>query len=139
MSGRVWRKRCSSARQPAGRSPAEAAQLLAARIELLKRIDTCAPQTVRAFKTRLHGDYHLGQVLIAQNDFVITDFEGEPARPLPDDRIDLGIAAGPLLADVRCRLDDRERGPWVDVGSAAAAARGGENAGCTAASWRAEP
>ena len=33
-----------------------------------------------ALKTRHHGDYHLGQVLIAHNDFVIIDFEGEPAR-----------------------------------------------------------
>ena len=64
----------------------QAAQLLAARTELLKRIDTCAPATVRAFKTRLHGDYHLAQVLLAQNDFVITDFEGEPARPLAERR-----------------------------------------------------
>jgi maltose alpha-D-glucosyltransferase/alpha-amylase len=64
----------------------QAAKLLAARIELLKRIDTCAPAAVRAFKTRLHGDYHLAQVLLAQNDFVITDFEGEPARPLAERR-----------------------------------------------------
>ncbi len=33
-------------------------------------------------KIRHHGDYHLGQVLKAGADFVILDFEGEPARPL---------------------------------------------------------
>jgi maltose alpha-D-glucosyltransferase/alpha-amylase len=33
-------------------------------------------------KTRIHGDYHLGQVLRVKTDFVILDFEGEPARSL---------------------------------------------------------
>jgi maltose alpha-D-glucosyltransferase/alpha-amylase len=37
-------------------------------------------------RIRIHGDYHLGQVLWAENDFVILDFEGEPARALAERR-----------------------------------------------------
>src|SRR3546814_9326983 len=46
-------------------------------------------------KSRIHGDYHLGQVLVAQNDFMIIDFEGEPRRAIAERR-----AKGSALRDV---------------------------------------
>jgi maltose alpha-D-glucosyltransferase/alpha-amylase len=59
-----------------------AERLLALREELFGQICTLIPDEVRAQKTRFHGDFHLGQVIVVQNDFFIIDFEGEPARPL---------------------------------------------------------
>ena len=54
--------------------------LLARRAEILERL-VAPPLDPQVTKTRLHGDYHLGQVLVASDDFQIVDFEGEPGRP----------------------------------------------------------
>ena len=40
-----------------------------------------------SLRVRIHGDYHLGQVLSVQNDFVLIDFEGEPEATITDRKI----------------------------------------------------
>lgn len=51
-----------------------------------QRFELFARTKLSAMLTRIHGDYHLGQVLYTGSDFVIIDFEGEPARSLEERR-----------------------------------------------------
>jgi maltose alpha-D-glucosyltransferase/alpha-amylase len=60
----------------------EAKEVLAQEEEILAREKRLLDRKANAAKIRIHGDYHLGQVLYTGKDFVILDFEGEPARPM---------------------------------------------------------
>ncbi len=62
------------------------APLLERRQELLDAIHTPPAFEFAVSKIRVHGDYHLGQVLWSEGDYYILDFEGEPARPLAERR-----------------------------------------------------
>jgi maltose alpha-D-glucosyltransferase/alpha-amylase len=61
-------------------------QLLSLREKTLERIQHCLTLTPSGGRSRIHGDYHLGQVLVEHDEFVIIDFEGEPRRTIEERR-----------------------------------------------------
>jgi maltose alpha-D-glucosyltransferase/alpha-amylase len=72
--------------------PSELAAPVASLLQAARGIDETAGRLAAAShlataRTRTHGDYHLGQVLDTGDDFVILDFEGEPARTLAERRL----------------------------------------------------
>jgi maltose alpha-D-glucosyltransferase/alpha-amylase len=66
---------------------AEASEVLAAEQKILAHEQRILDQRSGASKIRIHGDYHLGQALYTGKDFVILDFEGEPARALSERKL----------------------------------------------------
>jgi maltose alpha-D-glucosyltransferase/alpha-amylase len=79
---------------------ADAEQILADRIlaagdAIADYIGHSLPSNINAVKVRHHGDFHLGQVLVAKDDAFILDFEGEPGRSLDERR-----AKAPAARDV---------------------------------------
>jgi maltose alpha-D-glucosyltransferase/alpha-amylase len=112
---------------------------LQAEDETIAAAATAIQRQVRAFaglgaeagyKTRIHGDYHLGQALYGKRTWMIIDFEGEPARSLQERRAKqsaLKDVAGMLrsfgYASMVSLFERTERGsdewhrlePWANV------------------------
>jgi len=65
----------------------EAAKLLARQAEVQARLQAMRDRRINVCRTRMHGDYHLGQLLHTGKDFMIVDFEGDLSRSISQRRI----------------------------------------------------
>ena len=63
-----------------------AQKLLSQRASIAAAVRNLASSAAGTVKTRIHGDFHLGQVLVASGDAFIIDFEGEPAASIAERR-----------------------------------------------------
>jgi maltose alpha-D-glucosyltransferase/alpha-amylase len=86
-------------------------RLLARRGDVLERLTDLAPGRLDAVRTRLHGDFHLGQVAIVRDDVQILDFEGElSAHP-----VQLRRTKSSPLRDVAAMLRSFNQAGWAAV------------------------
>jgi maltose alpha-D-glucosyltransferase / alpha-amylase len=102
--------------------------VLSRRSRILNSFKLAAEQGTLGQRIRIHGDYHLGQVLQVKTGYVILDFEGEPARPIAERRAkfsplkdvagmlrSLGYAAysGLIAHTLRRPADWKSLEPWA--------------------------
>src|SRR6185503_21187461 len=94
----------------------DAVRVLELEPTIRKRFRQIRDRRITAARIRCHGDFHLGQVLFTGKEFLIIDFEGEPARPLSERRIKrspLRDVAG-MLRSFDYATRTAMRSPWVE-------------------------
>ena len=84
LTGKVLRQ--LRATRLEGRPGELAQQLLAREKDLFASFEPLLRQRLTAQRGRIHGDYHLANVLWTGKDFVVVDFEQQPDKPLPERR-----------------------------------------------------
>jgi len=108
---------------------AQAQRVVAQRATIMAGLQSVAEVAPGVARMRCHGDYHLGQVLWVENNFILIDFEGEPARPLTERRRKQSplkdvagmlrsfnyVAYAALFASTQTRPEDvRRLEPWAN-------------------------
>ncbi|MFO0802174.1 MAG: maltose alpha-D-glucosyltransferase [Gemmataceae bacterium] len=98
------------------------AEFLAGAPKLLEPFHRFRSESLTGRRIRIHGDYHLARLLNTGRDFVVTDFEGDPARTLDDRR----IKRSPLrdVAAMICSLDYAVNVALLGLGSRRGHAQG---------------
>ncbi|HEY7502593.1 MAG TPA: maltose alpha-D-glucosyltransferase [Gemmatimonadales bacterium] len=79
----LLRRRLNSLPEPVRE---EARVVIALEEPLLRQARTVIDRRIPMSRFRIHGDYHLGQVLYTGKDFIIVDLEGEPSRSISERR-----------------------------------------------------
>jgi len=87
LTGRVFQLLRQRLRTLPEGTRAEVQKVLDQEGKILDRFRAMIDLKITGMRIRCHGEYHLGQVLYTGKDFVIIDFEGEPARPMSERRI----------------------------------------------------
>ncbi|TFL18101.1 maltose alpha-D-glucosyltransferase [Jannaschia formosa] len=115
-----------------GEAAETAARVRDIRDAVLARIDAVGSKTPSGAMTRVHGDYHLGQVLVAHNDLAIIDFEGEPSRGLAERQ-----AKSSPLRDVAGMLRSFDYALWTALDRRIEGGADPERAAAQVDEWRA--